>query len=274
MTLMQRIQFFCKPWKPWLSTLVLIGGFSLQVDSIKNQLPSNIVPWIAWGVVVLMLIMAILDWIDNRLFSTVEQLKKDIEIEKDKIGEIANVSREVFRDHLKTVYESLGLQHNERLSLFIHDEANNCFVLVGRFSLHTKYCKWGRGFYKEDQGVINEIWKEEHYNYFLDKDKAKRSIQNIQKFNMDQHTLDNLQMDTVGFWGKRLSDINSKPIAVILMEASERSQQVKTNSKPEKDKFFERYKNIVNNNNQKILNSLELFKPFFPSPNTATKEGF
>jgi hypothetical protein len=258
---MQRIQFICKPWKPWLSTFVLIGGFSLQIDPIKNQLPSNIVPWIAWGIVVLMLIMAILDWIDNK-------------IENNKVDKITYVSRDVFRDHLKTIYNSLKLKHQERLSLFVHDEANKCFVLVGRYSLNTQYCKWGRGFYKEDQGVINEVWKVEHYIDFLDKDKTKRDTQNIQKFKMDQHTLNNLLMDTVGFWGIRLSDIKVTPIAVILMEASEKSSRVQTNKK-EKSIFFDNYKQIVSQNSQDILKSLDLFKPFFPSPtNPATKGGF
>jgi len=63
-----------------------------------------------------------------------------------------------FRNSLIFLYNSLGYEERDRISVYKHE--NNRFVLVGRYSKNQTLNRKGRDFYPDDEGFIANGWRQ------------------------------------------------------------------------------------------------------------------
>ena len=101
---------------------------------------------------------------------------KDIEKEKSKLIEsdlenkkkINDLQEEIefygsiIENHLHSflafLHKQLGFKRSERISVYVRDEVENNFRIVGRYSTSPKYNKIGRLSYEGNKGFISKCW--------------------------------------------------------------------------------------------------------------------
>lgn len=140
-----------------------------------------------------------------------------LELKKQSISDLFNMSS----CFLKSVYQKLGLNHRDRLSVYIHNSDKCYFSLIARYSHNTDYCKQHRQTFPDTQGVLGSVWKgEESSNKIIDlpDDLNEYYEESKAKYNMDKKEIEILSMQSRRFLIISIEE-NQKPIGVFLIES-------------------------------------------------------
>ena len=140
-----------------------------------------------------------------------------LELKKQSISDLFNMSSCL----LKSVYQKLGLNHRDRLSVYIHNSDKCYFSLIARYSHNTDYCKQHRQTFPDTQGVLGSVWKgEESSNKIIDlpDDLNEYYEESKAKYNMDKKEIEILSMQSRRFLIISIEE-NQKPIGVFLIES-------------------------------------------------------
>lgn len=140
-----------------------------------------------------------------------------LELKKQSISDLFNMSS----CFLKSVYQKLGLNHRDRLSVYIHNSDKCYFSLIARYSHNTDYCKQHRQTFPDTQGVLGSVWKgEESSNKIIDlpDDLNEYYEESKAKYNMDKKEIEILSMQSRRFLIIFIKE-NQKPIGVFLIES-------------------------------------------------------
>ncbi len=60
---------------------------------------------------------------------------------------------------LRFLFNDLGLNQQDRLSIYIHNSEKCYFSLIARYSSNTDFCKQHRQTFPDNQGVLGEAWR-------------------------------------------------------------------------------------------------------------------
>lgn len=218
---------------------LLLGSFASEVISIykKNGFQSY-ETWfyIIIFTIILLIIIGIIIYLKkgykseeqnkiNKLTQENIKLRTDfeeaseaiLELKKQSISDLFNMSS----CFLKSVYQKLGLNHRDRLSVYIHNSDKCYFSLIARYSHNTDYCKQHRQTFPDTQGVLGSVWKgEESSNKIIDlpDDLNEYYEESKAKYNMDKKEIEILSMQSRRFLIIFIEE-NQKPIGVFLIES-------------------------------------------------------
>ena len=155
---------------------------------------------------------------NNKLRTDFEEASEAIlELKKQSIADFFDVSS----CFLKSIYQRLGLNHKDRLSVYIHNHDKCYFSLIARYSHNTDYCKQHRQTFPDTQGVLGRVWKgEEEPNKIikLPENLDKYYEESKEKYNMNKEEVEILSMQSRRFLVVLINE-NQKPIGTFLIES-------------------------------------------------------
>ena len=201
-----------------------------------------------------LLIITIINSVNKKTILKLNHDLNKLERVNEKISE--NI-KELFSGHLyKLSSPRLSFSTNERITLYIHN-GDNYFVPFARYSANTKYGKPGRDIYPDNIGCIAKGW-ENKWHFCIFQDESEYVSENYEKYEMDEDTVNKLNMKSVLFAVIRIDDARRKPIGILVVESTN------------KNKYTERsIKSILNEHKEYIGEMVSVFIDFIPNPKVA-----
>lgn len=112
-----------------------------------------------------------------------------------------------------------------RVSIYTHDERNEEFSLIGRYSYNYLFKKKGRASYPLNSGAIGKAWIEGDANIVIQASPSDEMAyrRELEEYGMGRSEIDGLTMRSVSFFAKRLNGGSSSntPIGVVLIESTD-----------------------------------------------------
>lgn len=161
----------------------------------------------------------------------VSDLESRLENLSDKVANLESLNEQLFKEkdklfhsYLKLLSSNLGLDHLDRVSVYKVEE--NCFVLMGRYSLNPNLEKPGRPNYPINQGFIGLAWATGKYFHNNLPDPNIRSGSTYYKAVCDinfieEETVSNISMRSRTYFIRRMNGYDGSPRAVIVIESEE-----------------------------------------------------
>lgn len=253
----------------WPRVLALLGAVLIPTAELFFQNdPTG--PWVFWPGVLFLLVGEIVELKHKKRISSLEKTmneqKEEINDNRDVIEQARQDYAELLRTKLRTLSERLELEDSERVSLYKHD--GEAFVLLGRYSEDPVYSQNGRPYYSEDEGCINEAWRNgqvhiddlpdpsSDFNDWLEKQKIKC---NVKKQDARQFT-----MHSRSYLGFAIRDASEDRRAVLMFESTHARAFDKENVRL-----------ALTDGEEKMLGRfLESMRSIEPTPSYAREEGF
>lgn len=155
-------------------------------------------------------------------YHSLKKVRKQISEMEKAIRSVHPELKQAWDVKFKTLSDSLGLSHKERISLYRHE--NQKFILYHRFSDDPELRKPGRPFYPENEGCISRAYREgkcEEANLpcsLTDMDGYKSA--QLQKFQITSNVVDGFKMRSRSYAAYAIYDLNKRDkVAVIVFES-------------------------------------------------------
>lgn len=91
------------------------------------------------------------------------QLQQSLEEAQNAISDIRSQNIDdlfyISSQFLRFLFNELGLNHQDRLSIYIHNPDKCYFSLIARYSSNTDFCKQHRQTFPDNEGVLGTAWR-------------------------------------------------------------------------------------------------------------------
>lgn len=152
---------------------------------------------------------------NQKLQDETRRLKKELARREEGYSKILN-------DELKLLFQIINFGNNERISLYKHEEQENSFIMIARYSSNPNLKKPGRVFYPDNQGCIGKAW--EHKSSFVDNlpepDTPKYYQILNSDWNIDEQTAKRMTMKSRTISAFSISNADEERIAVLVFEST------------------------------------------------------
>ena len=196
------------------------------------------------------------------LSSQISQLETSSEM-------IYNSYSELFKSFLTLMFNSLDLNHEDRISVYkvTSNQEEECFELIGRVSDNPLLEKPGRKSYPITQGFISEGWKKgefvvEELPEYSNFDEYYEKILTFAQIERD--VIEQINMKSRNYFIFRLK-IDGKPIGILVFESLEPNKLKIENIKSRITEIESQLKDFVHK---------RISKDIFNSSVTAVESGF
>ena len=146
---------------------------------------------------------------------TINELQEEIEI-----------NGRIIENHLHSflvfLHKQLGFQRSERISVYVRDEENNNFRIVGRYCTSPNYNKIGRESYEGNKGFISKCWDgdSEDFVKILPKYGSDEYYKEQASVGYAKDELDKLSMKPRLFYVLNISKDSRPSIGVLVIEST------------------------------------------------------
>ncbi len=242
-----------------LISIFLLDSVDRPIIQLKNIT--------SWEFIILIVSILILSHIKFNSKRGSNDLKKENEELKRKLGIIPEVTREVFLCQLYSIAFKLGFgtkkRNTERISLYIHDSDTESFILCARYSANPEFSGRGRPTYGDNQGCIAEGWKNgEYFDDNFSSTKEKYIKYTLDTYNMDIETVEKLSMRS-RLYGVIRIEKDNKYLGVLVVESTIKSRFKKNELLDE----MREYKQILSD-------TIYSLKEYIPNPQNVKERGF
>ncbi len=146
------------------------------------------------------------------------------EVEKD-LANVQTMTSDLLWSLLTIVRDELEMGHDERISVYVHDESLRAFQMLARSSLNPVYGRAGRTVYADHVGVIGDAWSRgEVVECDLpswDGDGRAYIAANLERFGLPEDECRSLNMKARSLIGIRYpaDGGGSRPLGVVVLES-------------------------------------------------------
>jgi hypothetical protein len=157
---------------------------------------------------------------------------------------------------------------HERISFYVFDSSADCFLLLSRYSVNAEFDSKGHDMYQKKLGNIGKVWnnvfcfENDYPSYAIKKDREEYIKRNIRDGFKRQQVI-KFRMKSRLYSGFRIKDSKEKPLAVVMVEATDPFRW----SKDFLQNFFKEESTTLNNLFEIIHNKT-------PEISSARKKGF
>lgn len=152
--------------------------------------------------------------------------KKNLNNEKSQLQNEVEVNGKVLTKHLNSflvfLNNQLNLERSDRISVYIRDEENCNFEIIGRYSDNPNYKKIGRPKYDGNKGYISKCWKSDSEDFIkiLPETDTDDYFKEQELVGYTKEEIKNLAMVPRLFYVLNISKVGSPSIGVIVIEST------------------------------------------------------
>lgn len=142
------------------------------------------------------------------------------------LQEEIEINGRIIENHLNSflvfLHKQLGFKRSERISVYVRDEENNNFRIVGRYCTSPNYNKIGRESYEGDKGFISKCWDgdSEDFVKILPEYGSDEYYREQALVGYSKEELDKLSMKPRLFYVLNISKESRPSIGVLVIEST------------------------------------------------------
>lgn len=196
----------------------------------------------------------------------ISNIQEELDAVKEKNDVIGDNIKNLFDGVLLNLSRKLDFAQsdNSRISLYIHDEACSSFVPCGRYSTNPELRKPGRTSYPDDQGCIARGWQ---LGWYFDSSFPNHPYSHckycLTNYKIPEEIHKNIKMLSRLIAVKRIDDLGSNPLAVIVVESEDPARFDDVGLREKLNGTIEDYAHMIS-----------VLRSYIPSPNNAAERGF
>jgi len=246
-------KFFARAFNGLFSALSIT---LILVPNITNYIRSNIISKFIIAIVVgLNLYTNYVNYNKNNNIKDMKNKISTLEREQENLIEFLDDYSKRFNIYLNKIFEDLNMHDDERISLYKHDERRKEFKIIGRYSINSKYNRYNRSIFPEDEGCLSIAFenKSKIITCLPEYEKDPETYLKLQeqKYDIDREIVKNFNMKSCRYAGYAIADGGepNKRIAVIVFESVKAKQEeyYKQKLKEFSDKHEEKLKKLILN---------------------------
>lgn len=166
----------------------------------------------------------------EKINSEKEKMKEDKKKLQNEISQLQDeieVNGEVLKNHLNSflvfLNNQLNLERSDRISVYIRDEENRHFEIVGRYSANPNYNKVGRPKYDGNKGYISKCWNSDSEDFIkiLPSTNTDDYYEEQKRVGYTKDEIDSLAMVPRLFYVLNISKVGYPSIGVIVIESTQ-----------------------------------------------------
>lgn len=186
--------------------------------------------WLLILGVVCVLVDFIMNTYETKKFEEkIEKLKDDKKNLQNEISQLQDeieINGEVFQNHLDSflifLNNQLNLKRSDRISVYIRDEENCNFEIIGRYSDNPNYKRVGRPNYDGNKGYISKCWNSDSEDFIkiLPETDTDDYFKEQELVGYTKKDIEDLAMVPRLFYVLNISKVGYPSIGVIVIEST------------------------------------------------------
>lgn len=219
----------------WVAPLVNIvsvisgGMLTYPLESVKKTYPNwkglfNLIEstTLFWLFISSVLLSAVLSVVASFRQRSLGEMEIDLKNARLEIAQIGNNIRFVFDGFLLGLAKKLAFSQGDqtRISLYIHDKNESCFIPCGRYSPNPEFKKPGRTEYPDNQGCIAKGWQAGwHFDAGFPADPAQHATYCENNYGIPKAIHDKMKMKSLLYATKQITDPLGDNLGVMVIES-------------------------------------------------------
>jgi hypothetical protein len=178
----------------------------------------------------------LVEYLQDRVDELQKEKTRLEDLNEQKIESISEYAKGYILDISESLEFGEENDTKDRITIYSHDETEEVFAPIERYSRDPVLSKRGRGLYPDDEGCIAKAYRDDEWFIADCPDSDEEAFPNpendqdeyirrSEQYGLDSNQVDRMRMKSRLYYGRAIRGMrNAKPIAVIIVESTNPSR--------------------------------------------------